>query len=224
MEVTLTAENFKRIYSDENFRNAVAYAHSCCDKFGNHLYFKALLYPDNYIVSEDQKNEALKELERARKELISNYKKGELIFIGMGSDFKSDHSDIGNYRIRANFKNKEGHNFFIELLSSKKGFYCDYSIDKDMEKEYDAKLSECHDEMKKSKRFSPKWRRLDSIRDKYLEQPYYNTFGIEHKSFDCDFTKENVLKLINDTFNCNYNTLRVDRYTLSPGDICSECY
>ena len=220
---TLNENDFKKIYSDEKFRNEVAFASNCCDKHGDHLYFKAF-YPISYIITDEQKNEALKELDRAKKELISNYKKGELIFKAMGGDFESGHSDIGNHRIRANFKNKEGRSFFIELLSSKKGFYCDFSIDKDLEGGYNKKLSECYDEMEKVGRFSPEWERLDIKRNKYLEQPYYNAFGIEHKSFDCDFTKENVLKLVNDTFNCSYNTLRVDRYTLSPDDICSECY
>lgn len=227
-ETTLQEEEFKNIYTDEKFRNEVAYANSHCDTRGNLLYFGTLSYPKVYIVSKEQKDKALKEIERSKAEFIANYKSGELVFMAMGGDFNNGHSDIQNHRIRAEFKNIEGHRYFIELLyvdnkTFKSTFFCDFSVDRDMEEDYNDKLSDCYDEMSKLKRHSPEWERLNLLREKYSDQPYYNAFGIGKKAFAEDFTKENVLKLINSTFNCNYKTLYVDRYTLSTDDICSEC-
>jgi len=54
----LNEDKFKEIYLNEELRNAVAFAHSCCNYKGEEQYKKALLYPISYKVTAEQIKEA----------------------------------------------------------------------------------------------------------------------------------------------------------------------
>lgn len=113
----LTEEEFQRIYTDKKFRNAVAWAHVCCDTLHKPLYKKAMCYPKDWMVSEEQIAEARAELKRAKAKTISA-NKGNLVFVGMGMECDKG-GGIINHRFRATFLNDKGRKCFVEYS------YCD---------------------------------------------------------------------------------------------------
>ena len=113
----ITAETMKEIYTNKKLRNAVANAHSCLDQYMKFKHKKALYYPIEYIVNEEQIAEAKAERERASAETI-RANVGNLLFTGMGSD-KELGGGVTNHRFRAAFMNDAGKSCFVEFS------YCD---------------------------------------------------------------------------------------------------
>jgi hypothetical protein len=112
----LNDENFQRIYTDKQFRNHVAHAHTCCNQYHKPIYKKAFgTYPKVWAVSEEQIAEAKEEIKRACvKTLAEN--KGKLLLVGMGwADAKIPMNDIGNPRARGYFRDPQGEKCFIEI-------------------------------------------------------------------------------------------------------------
>lgn len=112
---TLTDEKFQDIYTDEKFRNQVAFAHRCYTADQQFKHLKTCSYPVDYIVTEEQKNIAETERQRAKNEAKENLG-NKLVFVGMGSEYASRYEgDICNYRVRTYFLNKFGIKCFIEV-------------------------------------------------------------------------------------------------------------
>lgn len=223
--IILTNEQFSDIYTNESFRNAVAFAHGCCDSSGKHQHYKALDYPNEYIVTPEQIEAAKAEYARAKAEKVANLPKGALVFVGMGMEYKSRfEGDLCNHRIRTEFYNSEGRHFFIEVGTGRGNDYrVDFSIDRDLQIEYDSKLNEALNKRNALKQYSPEWDAANEVANKYWQQPYYNFGGIEKRNFSEKYTKENILKLINETFGCSYTSIEVDNYTLRTEDFTCYC-
>lgn len=112
---TLTPEKLQEIYTDESFRNAVAYAHQCCDKDGNFKHFETCTYPTRYKVTEEQIQQAQEEKDKAIAAALSSLG-NKLVFVGMGMTYAAEFKDdVCNHRIRTYFENAAGTKFFIEL-------------------------------------------------------------------------------------------------------------
>lgn len=112
---TLTPEKLQEIYTDESFRNAVAYAHQCCDKDGNFKHFETCTYPIRYKVTVYQIQEAQTEMDRVISERLRSLG-NKLVFVGMGMTYAAEfEGDVCNHRIRTYFENAAGTKFFIEL-------------------------------------------------------------------------------------------------------------
>jgi len=224
--IILSNERFSTIYTNESFRNAVAFAHKCCDKHSCFLHYKALDYPNEYIVTTEQIEAAKAEYARAKAEKVANLQKGALIFVCMGGDreIKSD-DEINNYRVRTEFKNSEGRHFFVEFsyFDKQDSFICDYSIDRDLENEYSEKLEEFLNKRNALRLYSAEWKEVNKVCEKYWGQPYYNYGGIQHKSYTERFTKGNILKIINETFGCDYTSVELDEHTLRTEDFICFC-
>jgi hypothetical protein len=219
-QAVLTEEKFQEIYSNEKFRNEVAFAHSCLDSNNNFMYKQTCSYPTRYIVEEWQIVEAKKERNRRKKEVIKQ-NENTLIFVGMGLTYEGAEDDPCNYRIRTEILNPEGKRYFIELGP---GMRCDHAVDRDMEEKYNSKVYEFSQKARKereSKNFKKETFYREKVRE-YLKQPYYNFKGIERKSgYLGAYTKTNIIKLVNDTFDCNFKTMIVDNYNLSTDDFKS---
>lgn len=192
--IELTAEKFAEIYTNESFRNSVTFAHQCCNPGGHFKYYGTCSYPQRYIVTEQQIAEARREYERAKAEVYNNYY-NDLLFVGMGSEYEPRfEGDAGNHRIRTIFKNKDGHTYFIECVRSTKGngFWVDFTVDIDK-----------RDELKDNP-------------DRQAE--FYQIKGIERRNLDLDYTKDNLLKLVNDTFGCCFKNVVIDNYNIHTDD------
>jgi hypothetical protein len=185
----LTPEKLQEIYTNEAFRNKVAYAHGCYTAFPNSVFkhFKTCGYPDEYIVTQEQIDEAAIELERAKIELDAKYN-NKLVFIGMGMEYEPRfEGDVCNHRVRTELINKNGHKYFIELGTGRKEeMRCDHSID----------YVNGDEDSKK-----------------------YNFGDLERKDSMPKYTLENVLSLVNRVFDCKFTEIIIDNHTLSTDHI-----
>lgn len=225
-DIILSDEDFKRIYTDENFRNAVAYAHQQCNARGNFIHYIALAYQLRYIVSEEQITEA-KELLRRAKIKIFNDHSNDLLFCSMGGSYPARYEDdVCNHRIRTEFLNKDGRRFFIEFGNVRgDNLRIDHSIDRDMENEYKIKSNLAFIERKKHTFRSDKWELCDLEVKKYQGQPYHNYAGLEHLDEPIKYTRQNILNIVNEKFDCNFKAIIIDQNTIHPDDseiICSS--
>ena len=181
----LTKEKLQDIYTDKKFRNQVAYAHGCFSAFPNSTfkYKQTCSYPDVWIVTEDQIALAAKEIAHSQEKTKKKHK-NSLLFIGMGMTRKAE-GEIDNYRIRTEFLNRHGKQFFVELgmTADHTSTRCDHSIDRNKNEE-------------------------DKNNYNNLERGYNIRKGL------CDYTPKSVLELVNKTFDCNFTEIFVDNYDL----------
>jgi len=193
----MTSELMKKIYTDETLRNAVAYAHGCFDSKMNFLHYKALYWPESYKVTELQIAEAKAEKERAKIELLKNLG-NKLVFVGMGCTYEPRYGgDPCNHRIRTEIMNNKGERFFIEVGTVCKGWgmRIDFSINRTIEDECGA--------------------------DPNMQGKYYNYKNLEHRVDLPDYTEDNIIKLINKAYNCNFTEMVADDYNLTTDDYIS---
>lgn len=214
----LTEELFQNIYTDKKLRNQIAYAHGCYDSNTNFKYLKTCSYPIEYTVTQAQKDLALQEIERDKVEILSNLG-NKLVFVGMGCDYKERYEgDVCNHRIRTEIQNTNGRNFFIEVgtwgseLTS-----IQHVIDRDLEIEYEIKRSEYYDLIKSNGGFSLNMNKDSELWQQYQhyqKQPYYWHKKEVWEGLKIKYTFENVINLVNMLFDCNFDTMEVDNYTL----------
>ena len=193
--IELDQETFEQIYKNENLRNEVASAHGVCDSNGNLEYKKAMMYPISYKVTDEQIKEAdALRIKRCKEILKEN--RHNLLFCGMGMEFEPKTPDgIGNHRIRTEFINSDGVKCFIELGTNyEKGKEDNLRIDF-------AIFNYCEGEKL-------------SIKEKDAKQQY-NYKKLETETPILKYTYENVLKLVNEYFNCNFKKIVVDYYNIS---------
>lgn len=215
----LNAKLFEENKANIIFLKAIKNAHQCADKNGNFLHFKALMYPLEYIVTTEQINEAKTLFNAAKKAFLSEIG-NKLIFVGMGSYYAPRfEDDVCNYRIRTEILNPEGRQFFIEFgrgLGENLNF--DHVIDRDQQKEYEDKSTEIYNKIKSSG-FQFHSHPLIEEYKKYDSQPYHwYKRELWSKTSSIKYTKQNVLKWVNDLFNCNFTAMQVDSIFLSPDD------
>jgi len=189
---TLTDEQFKEIYTNKKLRNAVAYAHGCLSSNMEFKHFRAMNYPNDYAVNQNQINKAKEEVARDKVKTVANIG-NKLVFVGMGMNYEPRYKgDICNHRIRTEITNSEGHRFFIEVGTGlQNSMRVDHSIDRTVQ---------------------------DELNDHTQQNKFYNYGGIERTKKALKFTKQNVLKLVNKTFGCNFTEIEVDYYTLTTED------
>jgi hypothetical protein len=181
----LTDDKFKEIYTDEKLRNAVAFAHGCCNSIGQLEYKEALMYPISYKVTDEQIKEAKLLIEKRTKEVLKN-NKTNLLFRGMGMEFEPTIKDgVGNHRIRTSFLNDDGIKCFIELGTSCKGNFLriDHALFNYLEQE---------------------------TRE---QQNKYNYKKLESETPVLEYTYKNVLELVNKYFNCSFKKIVLDNYS-----------
>jgi hypothetical protein len=214
----LSQEDFKKIYSDSKFRNIVACAHRYCEPSGQE---RRVIdnYPNKYFVTDEQMNEA-KRLLKAAKEKVFNNHANDLLFCSMGCNYVPKYDDdVCNHRIRTEFLNKNGKRFFVEFGTGVgDNLRVDHSIDRDLEIEFEKKLSEAYEFRDKLEYKSEQWYLHNDIVKKYQGQPYNNYGGLERLTHSIKYTKANILNLVNETFECDFKNIIVDQYTIHPND------
>lgn len=193
----MTHEIMQGIYSSEKFRNAVAYAHGCYTSDMKFKHFKAMDYPRNYIVTPEQIEEAKKEKERAKVELLKTLG-NKLVFVGMGMTYESKYEgDPCNHRIRTEIINNKGIRFFIEIGTGYNGMKMrvDHSINRTIQDSYN-----------------------DSVNH---QGKFYNWANLERRSDLPDYTIQNIIEMVNRAYDCNFTEMIVDNYNLTTEDYIS---
>jgi len=197
----LTIEEYNKYFDDDRFIHNIAFAHGV-EGWGNDnkaLCFYTIAKSD-FKVSPELQRIAKEEYNKRKLAIINNIKDNELIFVGMGMDFKPcDNEHIGNHRIRTYFKDKFGVVCFVEFGTSMDNRFlrCDHAI-------YNTKT-------KNKEWLSLKQREISEKRTD-LETKNLNDF---------EYTKENILLLINGEFETSFNDVKVFSYFVNTDDyIC----
>lgn len=191
----MTEEIERMTINDPKTRCAAANAHGFKTKSKAGLCF--CVYPVNYKITREQRERARTALKKAEKAILRNHL-NDLLFVGMGCVNNLDNSDVGNYRIRTEFLNAAGHKFFVELsyysagIKGNGNMMVDYAINLEDHSTINGK------------------------------DGAYNYHGLERKTGKLgSFTKDNILKLINKEFYCNFHRVVIDNYTVRPvGVLC----
>lgn len=222
-KVVLTDEKFQEIYSSEELRNQVAYAHKSCDQHGKFLNWITCSYPVTYVVTEEQKRIANEHRLKCKKEKIASIG-NKLVFVGMGMSYSAtEETDVCNFRIRTEFKNENGRHFFVELEGGP-GYktFCPFSIDRDLEIEYEEKKRELYAKRDSLPHDSWDYRMIsDRIKD-YQRQPYYNYKNLQ-QILSIPYKLENIKQWINVHFDCKFTEIEIDNYNLTTEDfICQS--
>lgn len=197
--IKLTDEKFQNIYTDKKLRNQVASAGGCYTVFPE-LKFKhyaTVSYPIQYIVTKEQIEAAKAEWKRDSDEILKE-NKNHLLFKTMGMR-RGIKGEIDNHRIRVEFVNSKGNEYFIEICPSHYKWLGDihvtHSIDRTLQKEMGDRVD--------------------------CQKHFYNAFGLERPGetgLPYKYTEESILKMVNEVFDCKFKKIIIDHYTKFPSD------
>ena len=196
----LTEEEYEQFKQDDRFIHNMAFPISCCDTYGKEEYKKAMtkytIAEQEFKVTEEQIKRGKEEYNKRKENIIKNIG-NKLVFVGMGMDFKSSTiNHIGNHRIRTYFQNNKGILCFVEFgtTTNKDFMRCDHAL-MNTKREWNS-LNERNQEQRISI--------LERMKGNYTK-----------------YTKENILKLINENFDCSFKEVEVYDYFLNPNDYTS---
>lgn len=197
----MTQELFNQLTQNNDWIFSIASPVSCCDKFYKFLHFRTVTYPESYIVSKEQVEQA----KQMKEEIIKNLRKelnapGTLVLLAKGGFFSTNQKNgIGNHNVFTTFKNQEGRKFFVSFITGKNGdetcFYIDFSYDRDLEEQRRSENSQ--------------------------RQDYTNAMGIAHTCWNKAYTFDNILELVNKVFGCDYKRVAMTKYIKD--EVCSFC-
>lgn len=136
--------------------------------------------------------------------------KTTLIFIPMG--MSTTENKVGNHRIRTCFLTPKNESFFVELLSYANGdkFYVDFSIDCAQALYRANLLSQLYKERDSYPYRSAAYDRVAEKIKEADKQDYYNAKEIQNQSFSREFSPENVVRFINQRFDCHFTSMELD--------------
>jgi hypothetical protein len=212
------------ISKNKKLARDISMAHVCTDKNGNFLFYCGLHYPARFKVSEDLKEAAKKQHEANRLEAITQVK-NKLLFVGMGMDYpKENEQDPGNYRIITYIKNPKGRRFFIELSRINGGYInFDFVIDSDEQTKYEELRKINFDKIQKYGEFIklPHEHPLRLEHSRLQSQPYYQYKSQEYRGRKYKYERNTIIEVVNNLFQCNFNTMEVDSILLNTEDYTS---
>jgi len=210
----------------ENVRltREMSFAHSCCNAQSVHQFYCTMYGGKRYKTTLEQKEQDQK-LYAINKQRAINEVGNKLVFVGMGCEYSARYEDdVCNHRIRTEIVNPQGKRFFIEVGTwGNELMRIDHVVDRDQEDEYNNKLTETMQKIDAAGGFYKvgKGHRLYTELDKYRSQPYYWYKKDDWFSLRTKYTKENVLKLVNKLFDCNFTDVVVDYNHLTTDDYAS---
>lgn len=218
--IEITNNEFEKIYSDVELLISIVFARKSYDSHSNFKYYTAVHYPNNYIVTPEQIDLAKQEFARA-KESVYSLHENHLLFCSMGGSYAPRYQDDPcNHRIRTEFLNSKGKRYFIELGTYQDHtLHVDFSIDRDMEAKHDKEKSDISKQLDQLDRRSAEYALLRrKLSDMLYVSSFKNFGGLEHTNLNLKYTLQNILKLINETFNCNFKEIYVDHHIIHPSD------
>jgi len=204
------------------FTKAVSFAHPVANSGGHILHHCTMYAGKRYVTTLEQKQEAEK-LHKINKQRFIENMGNKLVFVAMGSDYTARYeNDPCNYRIRTEIENPDGRRFFIEVGRGQGEMMCiDFVIDRDQESEYEKEAQRLRKIIQESKMVFVT-HPLYADYQKYTGQPYYWFKKDQWNGLKTKYTNANILKLVNDLFECHFSELVVDCDHLTTDDYASK--
>lgn len=207
------AELLSQLGTNERLTREVNYSHGVCNTQSHHLHYCTMYDGKRYKTSQEQKDKASKLYALNVQKAIENVK-NKLVFVGMGMDYAARYADdVCNYRIRTEIVNPEGRKFFIEVGTwGNERMRIDFVVDRDQEIYYADQCQNVRNEILKRGGYhklsfsDPLYLDLK----KYQEQPYYSYKRDEYKDLNIKYTKQNLIDLVNNLFDCNFTEIEID--------------
>jgi len=206
--LTTTMKNYNKQQLKEI--QARAYAHGCQKEW---IYI-ALNWLKREEITAEEKQKAIEELEKMKKENAESYTKGEFWLCPM---WWEKEGDFNNHRARACFIAPDGKKWFVEFTTwqtkqmKQEELHLDYLINKTMEEEYNQKLVELQEKNKAEPHRRNRPEEDQNARDKYFAQPYY--WERYHEAADFlkwkPATRQTALEMINAIFGANFKSLEI---------------
>lgn len=207
------SELLSQLGTNERLTREVNYSHGCSNSLGHHLHFCTMYDGKRYKTTQEQKDKASKLYAFNVKKAIQNVG-NKLVFVGMGMDYAARYdNDVCNHRIRTEITNPEGRKFFIEVGTwGNERMRIDFVVDRDQEIHYADQCQNVRNEILKRGGYhkvsfsDPLYIDLK----KYQEQPYYQYKKEEYKDLNIKYTKQNVIDLVNNLFDCHFTEMEID--------------
>jgi len=137
-----------------------------------------------------------------------------LEFKGMGWDECEGTNDVGNPRIRAQFFNTKGEEFFVEFIKNSKGcIFIDFSINIDLRKKKEEVLKELYKDFDKIKPYSDEAIEIRKEAKRIEKDMYeYNYKDLERNKdiWQVPYTVENIITIVNYYFDCDFTNIKVN--------------
>lgn len=196
--IELTDERFQDIYTNEKFRNEVAFAHGFCKSNGELIGHKTCSYPESYIVTQEQIAEAKAEHQRAKAATVAECE-GKLLLTGMGMTYAERYADdVCNHRVRLEFINRFGVRYFAEFGTGRGE---------------NMRVEDCVNRTREEE--------LKNTADWNKQNLYYIYHGQNGAGSSLQYTKQNILGFINTRFDCAFKEIVIDNYNVSTEDYVS---
>lgn len=196
----LTDEEFEKNKHDAKFVHEITWAHGVEGWDNYNLGMCYYVNGTEYYVSKEMQEKAKAEYNR-RKKAIVNQIGNKLVFVGMGCEFEPSTPEyIGNHRIRTYFKNNNGILCFVEFGTAmdKNFLRCDHAL-------LNTRKEDGSDNWKSLKERDEKEIRVSSVEK------------ISGAS-QIKYTKENILKIVNEGFDCSFKEVEVEEHFVSTQD------
>jgi len=217
-------ELLNQLGTNEKLTREVSYSHGVSNEYSNHLFYCTMYEGKRYKTTLEQKQQAEK-LYQVNKQKVIDSIGNKLVFVGMGMEYAAKYEDdVCNHRVRTEIINPNGRRFFIEVGTGRgESMHIHHVVDRDQEYQYNEKANYYRNLINNNGGF---WKIGKGHPDyeqyqKYQSQPYYWYKKDQWFSLNTKYTKENVLKLVNSLFECNFTQIDVDYNHLTTDDYVS---
>jgi len=192
----LTKQEYELYKNDDRFMHNIVYAVTCCDAGGKFKYKKAMTQYTNArkeFIVNEKQIKEAKKEYERRKGIILKSIKNKLVFVGMGMDFKPSTPE--------HIGNHRIRTYFLNNEGVKCFVEFGSSANNNFLRVDHALMNIVEDEDENKQRID-----LEKL-----------------KSSEIEYTKQNILRLVNEHFNCNFKEVEVFSYFISTEDyICKS--
>jgi hypothetical protein len=217
----MPTELFSEIGKNEKLTREMHFSHSVCNTNAIHQFYCTMYGGKRYKTTTEQKEQATKLYVINKEKAIDNVGR-KLVFVGMGCEYAARYEDdVCNHRIRTEIVNPQGKRFFIEVGTwGDELMRIDFVINREEEIYFDEMQKHYYDKIMLRGGFN-KVSSEDPLMLKYIKyqsQPYYWYKKDQWNSLKTKYTNENVMKLVNSLFDCNFKEMCVDYCHLTTED------
>lgn len=203
------------------------YAHGVSNAQGHRQFYCTMYGGKRYKTTKEQIELATIKYEENKKAAIESIG-NKLVFVGMGCNYSPRYDDdVCNHRIRTEIINSKGNKYFAEFGTwGKEKMRYDHLVDRDLENTYENERKNLRKQIEEKGGFNKIYFNdplMIELR-KFEQQPFYwykEKYARPLIDAGIKYTNQNVIKFVNDIFDCHFTEMVVDYYHLKTDDYFS---